>query len=61
MADSIFKTWKDAIDAKNDADFKEGVLQNIRALKDEVYNLKVDAFATTVVSYSQHPRLSSVT
>ena len=44
MADSIFKTWKDAIDAKNDADFKEGVLQNIRALKDEVYNLKVDAF-----------------
>lgn len=44
MADSIFKRWRDAIDAKNDADFKKGVLQNIRDLKNEVYNLKVDAF-----------------
>ena len=42
--DSLFKKWRDAIDAKNDADFKKGVLQNIRELKQEVYNLKVDAF-----------------
>ena len=42
--DSLFKKWRDAIDAKNDADFKKGVLQNIRELKQEVYNLKVDTF-----------------
>ncbi len=44
MADLLLKDWKDAIEAKNDADFKKGVLQSIRDLKKEVYDLKVDAY-----------------
>ncbi len=42
MEDSIFKQWEDKIDSLANADFKKGVLDAIRKLKEEVYSLKVD-------------------
>ena len=44
MADSVYKQFDESIDKLSEGDFKEGVLEAIRKLKDEVYNLKVDNF-----------------
>ena len=44
MADSVYKQFDERIDSLSGGDFKEGVLEAIRKLKDEVYNLKVDNF-----------------
>ncbi len=42
MEDSIFKQWENKIDSQTNDDFKKGVLDAIRKLKEEVYSLKVD-------------------
>ena len=44
MADSVYKQFDERIDSLSGGDFKEGVLEAIRKLKDEVYNLKVENF-----------------
>ena len=44
MADSVYKRFDERIDSLSGGDFKEGVLEAIRKLKDEVYHLKVDNF-----------------
>jgi len=41
---SIYKQWEDQLEGKVTADFKKGVLEALRALKEEVYNLKIDRF-----------------
>lgn len=48
MADSVYKNWDEKLDKLTSGDFKEGVLNAIRQLKDEVYNLKVDNFNQSI-------------
>ena len=44
MADTIFKGWEDRINDLNTQNVINGLLEDIRKLKEEVYNLQIDRY-----------------